>query len=183
MINALITSKTRLKLLLKFFLNPGNSAHLRGLESEFGESSNAIRVELNRLRDANMLVSEQSGNRKMFRVNSQHPLYSDINSIVKKYFGLDKVVNNVVSRLGDLQSAWLTGDISRGKDSGIIDLILVGKVDVSYLVSLIQKVESLIERKVRYLVYSPEEMKSAIEAEKGNYLCIWDVKLSKQEQA
>jgi hypothetical protein len=55
-----------MKLLLKFFLNPDNSAHLRGLESEFGESSNAIRLELNRLEGADMLHSELRGNRKLF---------------------------------------------------------------------------------------------------------------------
>ncbi len=48
MLGTLITSKTRVKLLLKFFLNSNAKAHLRGLETEFGESSNAIRLELNR---------------------------------------------------------------------------------------------------------------------------------------
>ena len=58
MLEALITSKTRIKLLLKFFLNSGNSAYLRGLEPEFGGSTNAIRQELNRLENANLLVAK-----------------------------------------------------------------------------------------------------------------------------
>jgi hypothetical protein len=65
MLDSLVTSQTRIKLLKKFFLNSSTSAHLRGLESEFGESSNAIRVELNRFEDAGLLNSFPDGNKKI----------------------------------------------------------------------------------------------------------------------
>jgi DNA-binding transcriptional ArsR family regulator len=172
-INALVTSKTRIKLLLKFFLNPENAAYLRGLESEFGESSNAIRLELNRLEQADMLKTEVQGNRKLFRVNQQHPLYNEINSIVRKYFGLDVIVEKIAKRLGKLESVYLTGDIAKGRDSGIIDLIFVGDVDQGYLVQLIAKAEKLIKRKVRYLVYSAAEFtKSGLEMK--DLVLVWN---------
>ena len=173
MINTLITSKTRIKLLLKFFLNPDNSAHLRGLESEFGESSNAIRLELNRLEKADMLHTEHQGNKKLFKVNLQHPLYNEINSIVKKYFGLDVIVEWIANRLGNLKTVYLTGDIASGKDSGLIDLILVGDIDQPYLLKLITKAEKLIKRKIRDLIYSEEEFLSIA---KGNdqFLLMWE---------
>ncbi len=174
MIDTLITSKTRLKLLLKFFLNPHNSAYLRGLETEFGESSNAIRLELNRLEDARMLESELKGNRKLFKVNQQHPLYKDINSIVRKYFGLDIIVENIAKRLGNLEAVYLTGDIAKGMDTGIIDLIMVGDIDQSYLVRLIGKCEKLIKRKIRYLVYDFDEFeKEKMNGENGMVL-VWN---------
>jgi len=173
LINTLITSKTRIKLLLKFFLNPHNAAYLRGLESEFGESSNAIRLELNRLEQADMLKTEVQGNRKLFRVNQKHPLYNDINSIVRKYFGLDVIVENIAKRLGKLESVYLTGDIAKGRDSGIIDLVFVGNVDQNYLISLIGKAEKLIKRKVRYLVYNENDFKNSDLEEKGLVL-VWN---------
>lgn len=172
MINTLITSKTRIKLLLKFFLNPDNSAHLRGLESEFGESSNAIRLELNRLEEADMLHSEYQGNRKLFRVNAEHPLYNEINSIVKKYFGLDVVVEWIAKRMGNLQAVYLTGDIAKGKDVGLIDLILVGDIDQQYLLKLISKAEKLIKRKIRYLIYTETEFNLSSERA-GGALLVW----------
>jgi len=172
LITTLITSKTRIKLLLKFFLNPGNSAYLRGLETEFGESSNAIRQELNRLEEANMLKSELNGNKKLFRVNQEHPMYSEINSIVRKYFGLDKIVEGIANRLGDLKSVYLTGDIAQGKDVDLIDLILVGDIDRSYLLQLIQKTEVLINRKIRYLNYTEEEFSSK-KNQLSNLLLVW----------
>lgn len=173
MINALVTSKTRIKLLLKFFLNPENAAYLRGLESEFGESSNAIRLELNRLEQADMLKTEVQGNRKLFRVNRQHPLYDEINSIVRKYFGLDVIVEKIAKRLGKLESVYLTGDIANGTDSGIIDLVFVGYVDQGYLVELIGKAEKLIKRKVRYLLYTSKEFDRA-GMEKKDLVLVWN---------
>lgn len=130
---------------------------MRGLETELGESSNAIRLELNRLEEADMLRSEQQGNRKLFKVNSMHPLYGEINSIVKKYFGLDMVVEWIAKRLGNLQAVYLGGDIARGKDSDIIDLVLIGEIDQQYLLQLIEKAEKLVKRKIRYLILSTTE--------------------------
>src|SRR6056297_3790839 len=106
MIESLITSKTRIKLLLKFFFNSQNKDYLRSLEKEFGESSNAIRIELNRFEAAGMLKSEYAGNRKYFQANTQHPLYNDINSILKKFIGIDKIIDQVTSQIGDLDAAY-----------------------------------------------------------------------------
>ncbi len=74
MLETLISSKTRIKLLLKFFLNSKTTSYLRGLESEFGDSTNAIRLELNRLEKAGMLTAFMQGNKKMFTANTDHPL-------------------------------------------------------------------------------------------------------------
>lgn len=157
MIDALITSKTRIKLLLKFFLNPGNSAYLRGLETEFGESSNAIRLELNRLEAANMLLSEMIGNKRLFKVNQQHPLYGEINSIIKKFIGLDVIVDKIAGRMGNLQAVYLTGDLAKGIESDILDIIFIGEIDQKYLINLIGKTEKLIHKKIRYLIYNKDE--------------------------
>ena len=86
MLESLITSKTRIKLLLKFFLNPGTRAYLRGLATEFGESTNAIRVELNRLTDAKLLKSINSGRKVEYRANKEHSLFKDIQNVVNKAF-------------------------------------------------------------------------------------------------
>lgn len=157
MIEALISSKTRIKLLLKFFLNGSTKAYLRSLESEFGESSNAIRVELNRLEKAGMLVSHMDGNKKIFQANRAHPLFGELHNILLKHIGIDKIIENVIARLGDVEKVYLTGDFARGRDSNVIDLVLVGDIDKAYLIRLIDKVEELIHRKIRYLVYHPGE--------------------------
>jgi hypothetical protein len=160
MLEALISSKTRVKLLLKFFLNSSTTAYLRSLEGEFGESTNAIRLELNNLEKAGMLVSNLDGNKKLFRANTKHPLFGEIHSILMKQIGLDRIVEEVVQRLGDVSKVFLVGDFSRGLDSHIIDLVFVGNIDQNYLVNLIEKAENIVKRKIRYLIYADDEFSS-----------------------
>ncbi len=161
MLDSLITSKTRLKLLLKFFLNPGTSAYLRGLADEFGESTNSVRVELNRLSKAGFLeaaAEEGDGRTRLYRANERHPLFPELQKIVRKVTGIDQVVEQIVSRLGNVELAFITGDYARGVDSGLIDLVLVGEIDRAYLDSLVGKLEGIIRRKIRTLVLSADEL-------------------------
>ena len=160
MIESLITSKTRIKLLLKFFLNTQTKSYLRGLETEFGESSNSIRVELNRLENAGLLGASTEGNKKMFFANTSHPLFKDINSILRKFIGIDHIIEQVVSQVGDLQAAYVTGDFAIGKDSNIIDLALIGDhMDRLFIDNLVEKAEKFIHRRIKYLILTGDELK------------------------
>jgi len=159
MIESLITSKTRVKLLLKFFLNTQTMSYLRSLETEFGESSNSIRVELNKLESAGLLNSTTDGNKKMFFANSNHPLFDDIHRILIKFVGIDQIIEKITSQIGDLQAAYLIGKFATGNDSPIIDMILVGNnLDRNYIDTLVSKAENFISRKVKYIILNQEEM-------------------------
>ncbi len=174
MIETLISSKTRIKLLLKFFLNSNTQGYLRGLESEFGESSNAIRVELNRFSEAGMLTSSQKGNKKYFQANKKHPLFQEIHNLLLKYVGIDTIIENIVERLGDVEKVFLTGEFAKGIDSPIIDLLIIGEVDKSYLVNLIEKSEKLINKKIRYMSFSSKEWIAYKKELNENYiLLLW----------
>jgi predicted nucleotidyltransferase len=181
MINALITSETRIKLLRKFFLNSRTKAHLRGLESEFGESTNAIRLELNRFEEAGLLHSLRDGNKKVYQANRNHPLFGDIHSIIMKEAGIDRVIDKVIHRLGNLVCIYLTGDFARGKDSPVIDLILVGeKIDREYLARKVVQAEELVGRKVSYVVLNPDEAEShLLRVKPTDLLPLWNSEDSK----
>ncbi|MEO0472290.1 MAG: nucleotidyltransferase domain-containing protein [Bacteroidota bacterium] len=174
MIETLISSKTRIKLLLKFFLNSKNTGYLRHLEGEFGESTNAIRQELNRFEKAGMLNSAMEGNKKIFQANLQHPLFREVNSIVMKYVGLDRIIEFVIKKLGAVEEVYLTGTFARGLDSDVIDLVMVGDVNQTYLIELIGKAEHLINRKIRYLLYTPAEFQNRSDtAASDGWLLLW----------
>ena len=158
MLDSIVTSKTRIQLLLRFFMNPERKAYLRELSAEIGESSNGVRVELDRLEKAKLLESVSSGRTKSYQANVLHPLFPDIRNIVKKSLGIDKVIDDVVARLGDVKLAVITGDYAQGIDSGIIDIVIVGKVDRAVLDELIHVTEPKIGgRKIRALVLTDEE--------------------------
>jgi len=176
LLGPLITSKTRLKLLMRFFINQNIGGYLQGLAKELDENSNSIRVELNRLEEAGMLKSSVQGRKKMYHVNSSHPLTTDISKIIRKVTGIDALVDRVVERMGkDLQQVWICGQIAKGIDSSTLEVLLVGKaMDMDYVTELIGKVESTISKKIEHSI-APV----ASESQRENCLLVWDSSVSK----
>lgn len=175
MIETLISSKTRIKLLLKFFLNSNNRTYLRSLAQEFNESTNAIRLELNRFEEAGMLYSELEGNKKFFSANIKHPLFKEVHNIIRKYVGIDHIVEHIIKQLGNLQQVYLVGKFSQGLNSEIIDLVFVGEIEKNYLIDLIEKAEPLIQRKIRYVCYDSDEFgPDKLELYQPTPLLLWE---------
>ena len=160
LLGPLITSKTRLKLLLRFFLNQNLSGYLQVLSKELDENTNSIRVELNRLEDAGLLSSELQGRRKLYRVNLAHPLTSDLTSIVRKVSGIDALVDKVVENLPGLSQVWICGALARGIQGDSIDCVLIGTdLNSKYIAGLSARVKELTGKKVntQVLEQMPDE--------------------------
>jgi hypothetical protein len=173
----LIASKTRIKLLVRLFFNPEARSYLRELANEFKISTNSIREELNQLTDTKFLKSEKDGRQVYYMANKDHPLFPELRSMVNKVMGLDQVIDGIVNRLGDLELAFLIDDYAEGKDTGILDLLLVGNINEYHLNDLSRKTERYINRKIRSLVLSMgeyEELKP--ELDKKPKLLIWEAK-------
>jgi predicted nucleotidyltransferase len=155
MLESLITSKTRLRLLIKFFVNSQNHSHLRGLAEEFGESTNAIRKELNNLTHAGILVKHSDKNKIEYQANINHPFYTNIRDIIRKYLGIDMLLEQILNRMGGVEQVVLTGDIARGSDTGTIDVLVTGEsLNEDYFNHLTTRLEQLIERKVIFTLAS-----------------------------
>ena len=149
MLEEIITSKTRLRLLIKFFISQANTGYLNGLASEMGESTNSIRKELNHLHGAGYLEKIKNDNKIEYKVNSGHPLYKTLREVVLKHLGLIDLVDTVLERMGDVDKIILVGDYARGIDSGNIEIFLTGKsLNTDYISNLESKIEKLISRKV-----------------------------------
>ena len=161
MLDSLITSKTRIKLLLRLFLKEESKSYLREMEKDFGDSVNAVRVELNRFEDAGLVTGETMNGKKYFHANKQHPLYDDIHTILIKFVGIDKITEHITSQTSNLHGAYLSGSFAEGLDSDIIELLLVGQdLDDSQIKILVNETESKMERKINYLLLTPDQMNS-----------------------
>ncbi|ESU27271.1 PaaX family transcriptional regulator [Flavobacterium limnosediminis JC2902] len=153
MLDTLITSKTRVRLLVKFFMNVANEGYLRGLAEEFNESTNAIRKELNHLTEAGYLEKEAIQNKITYKANSRHPLFDILQKMVRQHLGLDAIVEMILDRMGDVQKVMVIGDYAKGKDSGIIEVVIVGAaLNTDYIDQLAGKIEQEIGRKVVFYV-------------------------------
>jgi DNA-binding transcriptional ArsR family regulator len=175
----LISSKTRIKLLIRLFFNPNTRSYLRELAKEFDVSTNSVREELNQLKKTGLLESEKDGRQVYYQANTGHPLFPELKSIVGKVMGLDQVIDGIVIRLGDLELAFLLDDYAEGKDTGIIDLLLVGNINQYHLNDLSRKTERYIKRKIRSLVLTRDEFEDLKPKLKGRpRLLVWEAKKS-----
>ena len=142
MLESLITSKTRLRLLIKFFLNIANKGYLNSLANEFGESTNSVRKELNNLSSAGYLEKHSENNKVIYKANASHPLFKIIQKIVHKHLGIEEILETIYNRIGEVKKIILLGDYAEGIDSGIIEILIVGdKINKEYLDEISPKIE------------------------------------------
>ncbi len=157
MLDSLIKSKTRLRLLIKFFINISNRGYLNSLANEFGESTNSVRKELNNLCSAGFLLKESKNNKIIYKANHKHPLFDSIQNIIRKHLGIEKIIETVYDRIGTFRKVVLIGDYAKGIDSGLIEILIVGnEINTKYLHELSPKIEKIINRKVRFFVSDQE---------------------------
>jgi glutathione peroxidase-family protein len=153
MLDSLITSKTRLKMLIKFFVNTTNKGYLNGLANEFNESTNSIRKELNNLSNAGYLLKVKSNNKIIYNANKTHPLFKVLQKVIRQHLGIEQIIDSILDNLGDVKSVALVGDYAKGIDSGLIEVLLLGdKINTDYLKDLIGKIENKITRKVSFQI-------------------------------
>jgi predicted nucleotidyltransferase len=177
LLTGLIASKTRINLLMRLFFNPKARSYLRELAKEFNVSTNAVREELNQLKKTDLLKSEKNGRQVYYMANTKHALFPELKSMVSKVMGIDQVIDSIIQRLGNLEKAYLVGDYAEGKDTGIIDIVIVGNIDPYHLNDLTKKTERYIKRKIRTLVLDKHEFKDFRNRFKSQpNILIWEVK-------
>lgn len=155
--SGLITSKMRIRILMRIFLNPERNVYLRELADDFQASPSHIKNELDQLKEANLLKSKKNGRQIFFSANTNHPVFNELHSMVKKALGMDRILESMIEQLGNLEQAILIDDYAEGKDTGIIDLVLIGNIDLGNLQDLTGKTEKYINRKIRTLALTADE--------------------------
>ena len=163
MLDSLITSKTRLKMLIKFFVNTTNKGYLNGLANEFNESTNSIRKELNNLSAEGYLLKVKSDNKVIYNANKKHPLFTILQKVIRQHLGIEHIIDSILDKIGDVSYVAIVGDYAKGIDSGLIKIVMLGdKINVNYLEELIVKVEKKITRKVSFKIVKILPMESLV---------------------
>jgi len=152
--DGLITSKMRVKILMRLFLNPESNTYIRELADEMAASPSQVSEELKNLSATGLLRIQKSGRLVNYSANQDHPLYPELHSMVRKALGMDHILESILERLGELETAILLDDYAQGRDTGIIDLLLIGDINKENLVDIISKTEKYIQRRIRTLVLS-----------------------------
>lgn len=159
MLDYLIISRVRVKILQLFFLAPGQIFHVREIVRRTVEEINAVRRELAHLEKAGLMSKEHRANRLFYSIRKDYPLFFDLLTLVVKTAGMggDIIKNRV--KLGKIKFAMISGRYARNMVRGTndVDLLVVGKVVLPELSQIVRAEEVRREKEINYTVMSEEE--------------------------
>jgi len=159
MLEQLITSRTRSKLLELFLSRPDMEIHLREISRRIEENYNSTRRELNHLEELSLLNSRKDGNQKYFRMNRQHPIYPELKNIYIKTSGIGNAIIDNLQDMGSIHYCFIYGSYARDAETpdSDLDLFLVGAIDENRLIPVINKLEKKLNREINYVLYTSTE--------------------------
>lgn len=176
MLEKLFSSRTRVKILALFMMNPEEDFFIREISRLIEENLNSVRRELQNLEDLGLLKSKKHGNMKFFSINPEYPIYPELRIIIMKTEGVSKSIKEILKRIGDIKLAFIYGSFASGEaDQGSdLDIFLVGDIDEDQLLRELSKLEGEIGREINYVLFSPIEIEKKIEKNNSFILNVWE---------
>ncbi len=171
MLDSLYISKSKIRraLLALFFTNSSKRYYLRELERNLGYSAGSIRRELLKFQKDNLFETHRVGNLLYYSLNTKHPLFNEIKSIVSKTVGVEGLLKNALSSLKNIQIAFIYGSFASRKEnfSSDIDLMIIGEPDDTPFYENISALESKLEREINPSIYSITDYKKKKKEKSG----------------
>jgi predicted nucleotidyltransferase len=171
MLETLFITKSRIRqdLLTLFFTNPSKRYYLRELQRMLGYSAGSIRRELLRFQKDNLFTTQKVGNLLYYRLNTTHPLFKELKSIVSKTVGVEGSLRKRISSIKKIKTAFIYGSFAskKQKADSDIDLMIIGNPDVSSLNEKISGLEKKLEREINITTYTQDEYKNKRKVKSG----------------
>ncbi|MBI4004642.1 hypothetical protein HY358_00735 [Candidatus Roizmanbacteria bacterium] len=172
MLEHIIPSKTRRKILELFFHHPHDSYYLRKIVRDVSEEVNAVKRELDILFEEKVLQREKRLNKVFYTLDKHFPYYEEFLRIFSKTNTLAKAIYKVLPKLGKVKFIALSSKFVKKipiKEDEIY-LLCVGVVVLPELASIVDNVEEGFGREINYTVMNEEEFAYR---KKGNDPFLW----------
>lgn len=172
MLEPIIPSKTRRKILALFFQNPQESFYLRKIVRQVNEEVNAVKRELDILSTAKVLIKEKRLNKVFFALNKNWRFYDEFLRIFAKTNQLADLIYANLSKIGKIKYIALSMKYVKKipiKNEEIY-LLFVGLIVVPEVQSLITQAEKEFGQEINYTIMTEEEF---IFRKKNNDPFIW----------
>ncbi|MFH1207350.1 MAG: winged helix-turn-helix domain-containing protein [Patescibacteria group bacterium] len=157
MLEHLFGSRTRVKLLRLFLVNPDIDYFVRELTRKIHERINSVRRELDNMEKIGLVTSQQEKQKKFYRVDKSFILFPELQALMfKSQVVLERRLGSNLKLIGQVSYLALTGMFT-GNANSQTDILIVGKVNRVKLKRLVNKFNRDFDRKIRYTVMSRQE--------------------------
>ena len=163
MLEKLFNSKTRVKILSYFSLNPEVRVYIREFSRILNENINSVRRELINLESIKILICEEQGNLKYYSMNKESPIYNEIITIFLKTEGISKILQKKFQNK-NIDTLFIYGSFASGnaKNYSDLDLFIIGDIDEDYLIKEIYNIEKKFLKEINYSLFNKKELKTRI---------------------
>ena len=162
--------RTRGAVLSVLYGHVGESFYLRQLARLTGKSLGPVQREVRQLVDAGLVTRRIEATLTLYSANQDSPVFAEIKSVITKTIGMHDVLNSALEELRrKINLAFVYGSVARSGETARsdVDLMVVGKVDFSTVVSNVAKAQKALNREINPTVYSVKEFQSKL---RGNFL-------------
>ncbi len=166
MLEKLFTSKTRVKILTLFMMNPQKEMFVREISRATNENINSVRRELSNLEEIGLLISTKKGNMKYYILRKDFPIYEELKNIILKTEGVSKIIKDNLNEIGEINYAFIYGSFASGDANPMsdIDVFLIGDIDEDQLIKEVLEIEQILSREINYISFSKKEFEQRIQA-------------------
>lgn len=149
-LSEILSSRIRAAIFRLLFGFDAKEIYMRDLERRSGFSIGAIQAELKKLLRFELLEKRKDGNRIYFQANKNHPLYSDIRSLVFKTNGLIDIIKDALINSDAIKYAFVFGSFARNEEtaSSDIDLMVIGDLTLRHLTGMLAGLSDKLNREI-----------------------------------
>ncbi len=164
----LFWSKTRTKLLEKFFLEyeawNNEWFHMRWLSRDLEEQINSIKRELDSLEELHILKSKEESKKKIFYVNKNFILLDEFKSIFLKTYNPYEQIKKFFKQEELLELVIINEELSKrliGNTNNIVDIFLIWEIDKIKFNDFLAK--TFFNRKIKYAIITKDDFQKRLE--------------------
>jgi len=160
MLESLLGSKLRAKVLGWLFTHPDERYFVRQLTTLVEEDSTNVSRELARLEKTGILVKNTEGKQKYYQANRQSPIFNELHGLILKTVGVADIIKKALEpRMADIKLAFIFGSVAKRAENRFsdIDLLVVGDITFGEVVDLISTAEGALNRELNPVVYTLSE--------------------------
>lgn len=156
----LFPNQYRRKVLGLLLMRPDQQIHLRELARMIGAAPGTLKKELDALCEADLLRAERTGNQVRFCANTEHPVFPELQALIRKTIGLADTLRLSLAPLADrIDAAFIFGSMASGTENAgsDIDLMVVGDAGFADIVDATYEAQLALGREINPKVMSARE--------------------------
>ena len=158
-------SKTRQVVLALLYGRADSSFYTKQILDTVNTGRGTVQRELKNLTDAGIITRQTQGRQVYYQANAKCPIFKELQSIVRKTFGIADVIRQSLANVVDnIRVAFIFGSVAwSGDDSrSDIDLMVIGEISFGEISSLLHEAEEKLGREINPVVYPVAEFKKKV---------------------